>query len=67
MAKLRIMVEIQYAKARKAKSDMICSNLCKFAEICWKAEPSDLIKCAYLPKVYVTDFTILDVKNDYKV
>lgn len=62
MAKIRIMAEIQYAKARKADEATTC-NFCKFAKICWKAEPGDLIKCAYLPRFYVTDFTILDVKN----
>ncbi len=61
MTTLRIMVIAQYAEGQRDE----CFGKCKFEKICSNLGRTGTGPgCSYTPKVYVTNFTVLNIEDD---
>ena len=59
--KFRIMVMAQHAEGQKDE----CFGKCKFGKICSRLGGSTGTgsRCFYIPRLYISDFLILDVRH----
>jgi hypothetical protein len=66
MAKIRVIVRTRYIKLEEM-TGFECFNNCKLLGICLELRAVDIsipILCSRTPKLYVTNFTVLDVEDD---
>ena len=66
MAKIKVIVRTQYTKLEEI-TGFECFNNCRLLGICLELRATDVaipILCSRTPKLYITDFTVLDVEDD---